>query len=59
MKTTYHLSAWEPYDAIRAEEMDQEEQKKLRRRVEDTLRKNREALYLAAAVLVDHDLLTL
>ena len=39
------------------DDMDEDEIKKLRRRIEDLLRKNKKALFVVAAVLADHDFL--
>ena len=57
MLVTYPQSAWEELETIKADDLDGEELKKMRRQVEDLLRKNKEALFLTAAILRDHGFL--
>ena len=55
MKTNYPESAWEIYEFLKADDLSAEEIKKLRRRIEDLIRKDKNSLFLAAAILVDHE----
>lgn len=59
MKTTYPNSAWACLDAIKAEELDAEERATLFETIANSLKNDPEALYLAAAVLLDHEYICL
>ena len=55
MKIDYPESAWDTWEFLRADDLSAEEIKKLRRRIEDLIRKDKDSLFLVAAVLVDHE----
>ena len=57
MRGDYPESAKLTEEFLLHDDLEEDELKYLRRRIEDLLRKNRKALFVAAAVLADHDFL--
>ena len=57
MKADYPESAKILEEFLLHDDLEEDEIKIMRRRIEDLLRKNRKALFVAAAVLADHDFL--
>ena len=55
MKGDYPESAKLAEEFLLHDDLEEDELKYLRRRIEDLLRKNKKALFIAAAVLADHD----
>ena len=55
MKSSYPESAKLLEEFLVHDDLEEDEIKKLRRRIEDILRKNKKALYMVAAVLADHE----
>ena len=57
MKSDYPESAKIAEEFLLHDDLEEDELKRLRRRIEDLLRKNKKALFVVAAVLSDHDFL--
>lgn len=57
MKADYPESAKLAEEFLLHDDLEEDELKRMRRRIEDLLRKNKKALFIAAAVLADHDFL--
>ena len=55
MKSDYPESAKIAEEFLLHDDLEEDELKYLRRRIEDVLRKNKKALYMVAAVLADHE----